>query len=133
MLYHNEIYMPSEIKAGAAKLMSKAYRARFSRHLKDWLSGNNDESTLRKYKHRCSEGDIKAALLRISRVKPEPFEVEVDDNGQVLKYAVRQPLDSDNDITVVVDVNGVVRTAWVNSNEDIHRTLNPANYVSPEK
>ena len=133
MLYHIEIYMPSVIKAGAAKLMSKAYRARFSRHLKDWLSGNNDESSLRRYKHRCTESDIRAALLRISRVKPEPFEVEIDNDGNVIKYAVRQPLDNDNDITVVVDVRGVVRTAWVNSNEDIHRTLNPANYASPEK
>lgn len=128
-LYHSEVFMPSNLVLAAKKLMKNAHRARFSRHVQEWLTGIADEDWLRRYKHRYSAADLKNALLSITRTLPDPFEIGVE-NGEVIKYAVRVHLTEDTDISIVHDKFGVVRTAWLNRVDDIHKTLDTSKYVS---
>lgn len=127
-LYHIDVYMPLSILQAARQLEKRAATARLSVHTKEWLEGTASDDALRLYKHRYTRKNLRDALLHIARTLPTPFEVGVE-NGRVFKYAVRQPLDEDNDITVVVDANGVVRTAWINSKDDQHWTLDSSKYV----
>lgn len=90
--------------------------------------GTASDDALRLYKHQYTRKNLQDALLHIARTLPTPFEVGVR-NGRVFKYAVRLPLDADKDITVVVGANNVVRTAWINSRKDQHRTLDISKYV----
>lgn len=132
-LYHIDVYMPLNILQGAKELEKRAARARLSIHTKEWLLGTASDDGLRLYKHRYTKKNLQDALLHIARTLPAPFEVGVV-NGRIFKYAVRQPLDEDNDITVVVGANGVVRTAWINSKDDQHWTLDVSKYVpAPRK
>lgn len=127
-LYHFKVYMPLEIIQAARQLERRAATARFSFHTQEWLEGSASNDALRLHKHRFSSRNLRETLLRIARMLPTPFEVGVS-NGRVFKYAVRLPLDADNDITVVVGANNVVRTAWINSKEDQHRSLDTSKYV----
>ena len=127
-LYHIDVFMPKEVLVAVRNMMPRASHAKLSHHTVNWLKqiGSDDEKWL--YKHRYSRVDLRNALLHITRTLPTPFEVGVVD-GRVVKYAVRQPLDEDNDITIVLGANNVVRTAWINSKYDIHRTLDRSKYV----
>lgn len=126
-LYHSEVFMPQNLVNQSLIMMKRARVARFSAHVIDWIRGFNSESTLRQYKHRYTETALRNALENISLNRPNPFEVGVE-NGYVVKYAVRVSLDADNDISVIIGANGVVRTAWINSKEDTHKTLNTEKY-----
>lgn len=74
------------------------------------------------------------AIRVIRDTTPNPFEVEVV-NGEIVKFYVRQPMNDDLDITVVIGIDKnssvmyVVKTAWVNRNDDIHSTLDSSKYM----
>ena len=57
-----------------------------------------------------------------------PFEVEVD-NGIVTKCVIRVKYDDNRDISIVAR-DGFIVTCWVNSNDDLHATLDKSKYQS---
>lgn len=126
LLYHSEVSMPEEYVAGARRLMASAGNAVLSVHVLDWVRGGGDAS--RQHKHRFSLSELTASLQAIARTRPAPFEVGVV-GGSVVEYAVRVPLDCSRNLSAVVGADGVVRTAWVNSSRDVHRSLDRRRYV----
>jgi len=134
MLYHNEVYMPANVLAVAKGKMGGMNAVRLSRHIIDWLEGTSGENALREKKHSFTKQELMEAIRVIRDTAPNPFEVEVV-NGEVVKFCVRQPLNDDLDITVVIGIDKnssvmyVVKTAWVNRNDDIHSTLDSSKYV----
>lgn len=131
-LYHNEVYMPQDYIDDAQLMMRKAVRAKPSRHVIDWLNGTGSDNRLRLKKHNYSMRDLKEVLLRITRLRPDPFEIGVEDE-EVIKYAVRVHLNDEDDMTVVIDKNNNIRTAWLNRRDDVHRTLDTTKYVQKER
>ena len=127
-LYHAEVYMPNWVVCSARMMMTVADSAKMSHHLWGWIHSKSFD-WLARYKHRYTSDDIKRIQREIKRNKPVPFEVGVE-RGAVVKYAVRLSLDDDNDISMVIDRNGYIRTAWINSKEDTHRTLDKSKYVN---
>lgn len=66
--------------------------------------------------YNYSMRDLKEVLLRITRLRPDPFEMNDED-----------------DMTVVIDKNNNIRTAWLNRRDDVHRTLDTTKYVQKER
>lgn len=65
------------------------------------------------------------------------IEAETDPQGNVIKQVWRQPLSKDLDIIIVFGRDGFVRTVWLNSGDDQHKTLRRGRYAqrdyNPEK
>ena len=127
-LYHNEVYMPDDYVDDAHIMMRRAHRAKPSRHVIEWLNGTGSSNSLRLKKHNYTLRDLKEALMHITRTLPDPFEIGVEDE-EVIKYAVRMHLNAIDDITLVIDKNNVIRTAWLNKRDDVHSTLDANKYV----
>ena len=60
-------------------------------------------------------------------------EAEVSDDGILIKQVWRQKFNHNYDLILVITRQGCVKTVWLNSNRDKHRTLNTSNYVQPSK
>lgn len=119
-LYHTSIYMPDNLVNQCTNMMRKASRCRLSRHIKEWLEGED-------IKHRYSRDDLEGAFFYICKFRPIPFEVGVE-GGMVKKFAVRIHLDIDSDISIVINRENVAVTAWINRRDDLHYTLNAEKY-----
>lgn len=119
-LYHSSIYMPDNLVNQCTNMMRKASRCRLSRHIQEWLEGED-------IKHQYSKDDLEGAFFYISKFRPVPFEVGVE-GGVVKKFAVRIHLDIDRDISIVISRENVAVTAWINRRDDLHYTLNVEKY-----
>jgi len=58
------------------------------------------------------------------------FEIEDTD---LRKYALRVSYNKVEDLCIVVDETGFVRTVWLNRKTDNHRTLDKSQYTRPTK
>lgn len=58
------------------------------------------------------------------------IEVTLNPDRSVWRWLLRQPLDADNDLCLVVEPNGTVVTSWTNRCNDIHRTLDRRLYAT---
>ena len=69
-------------------------------------------------------------LPRTSKV----IEVETDWKGELVKILARQPHDDKNDVVFAISVkNKVIKTAWLQNKDDLHKTLDRSKYNIPKK
>ena len=125
-LYHKEVYWKKYFDREAIKLAEKITETELSFHIKNERMKNPDK------KHPYDFNGLVKAIERIKNNEAYIFEVEVmAETGIISKAVYRVSYDNDNDISVVIrrDRNRIfIVTAWVNSKEDIHKTLDKKNY-----
>lgn len=125
-LYHIEVYMPNEFISQAKEHQKSIRKVLFSKHLQNHLSGTD-------FKHNISEQNLILCIRNVVFNPVKPFEVEVE-NGKVVKYVIRVPYDKQRDISIVVlcektqSDNPLIKTAWLNYKNDLHRTLDYSKY-----
>jgi hypothetical protein len=72
----------------------------------------------------------KAFLPGIAQV----IEAETDSNGNIIKVLARQPHDSQNDVVYAfIPASRLIKTAWLQTKTDKHRTLDRSRYTVPPK
>lgn len=106
------------------KTMGRFY---FSRHLRDYFDFHDD-------KHSMDRSKLIKCILSLRTNPHTPFEVEVNDSV-VTKYVVRIPYDDELDVSIVIqtatwDGCPLIKTAWLNSNTDLHFTLDKTKYIN---
>lgn len=141
-LYHEELYMPEEGLKSALQAQKEIRVIKFSYHFTKQHLDTTD------YKHHLDKAKILLAISKMSSSSPvKPFEIEMtqgsDDKWYLTKYVVRVPYDYSRDCSIVVLVafdsktnkqdfaNAFIKTVWLNSKEDTHKTLDLSKY-SPE-
>ena len=125
-LYHIEVYMPDEYIQKTIELQKTLGRYYFSRHLKDYFSFHD-------YKHAIDKKVLINCINNLRSNPVTPFEIELD-GDEVIKYVVRVPYSEELDISIAMLVcnswgNPMVKTAWLNSKDDTHHTLDFSKYV----
>jgi hypothetical protein len=95
----------------------------FSRHIQEHLSGSDR-------KHSYNKDGLLKVLKLLNSNPVEPFEVEVDVNDgkfYVTKYVIRTKYDDIYDISISIRGKKII-TAWLNTHDDIHYTLDLSKY-----
>lgn len=113
MLYHQDVYFPSQWQASFKNVKTELY---YGRHA--LLAADND-----RYGRIDLPKEITFSFKNI-------VEVETDSFNNIIKVVVRLSYDSKHDITLAVLKNGFVKTVWLNLKTDIHRTLDKSKYVN---
>jgi hypothetical protein len=112
MLYHTEVYLPEKIKE---QLPKEKISLRYSNHAK--RACRNDRYG--------NIPEMKAVYPKYAKV----IEVETE-AGQPIKSVYRLPFNQDLDICLVVLIEtGLVKTVWLNSKDDSHKTLDTNKYA----
>lgn len=89
-------------------------------------------SDLRYTLHAHNAGVKDRVHTRLPVVLPDYTLVEVEADGPVAtKWVVRCMLDDVRDLVLVVTMDYVVKTVWVNRRDDTHATLNRNRYDRP--
>lgn len=111
-LYHKDVFFKPHFHTFAMKGVS----LKFSAHLVERLIERGIDTK-----------KIPVIINNVANVKV--IEVETEDDGMTVhKQLVRYPYDSSNDLVMAIVRNGLVKTAWVNSKTDNHRTLDKSKY-----
>lgn len=124
-LYHKEVYWKKYFDREANKLIEKITNTELSYHIKNERMKNPDK------KHPYNLDGLKKSIERIKNNENAYLFEIAENNGIILKAVWRVSYDDKNDISIVIrrDRTRVfIVTAWVNSKEDIHFTLNKNNY-----
>ena len=126
-LYHCDVYMPKSFIEQCIEHQHNLSNFRFSKHLNDYFISSD-------VKHRLNKGWVVRCLLSLKANAVAPFEVEVED-GEVVKYAIRMPYNLDKDISIVILIKSrlggtLIKTAWLNYQNDLHKTLVASKYVT---
>lgn len=140
-LLHKDVFMFEKVNNVVCKLESLIKNYELTKHMEEHLTTDEDRS-------HCIDRELfNKALEYIRTNEVKPFEVEIS-YGQnnklyVTKYCCRVPYSEKQDISVVfrpfiednkyVIKNVKVITAYVNSNEDLHNTLDISKYASEEE
>lgn len=136
-LLHIEVFMPKYILNRALHLEEIVSEYDNTQH---FIDRYNDRTN---YKHYMTQELMTKALKSIQTNKTRPFEVEIkyDNKKQdyiVTKYVVRVSYDDTRDVSFAImpifdmttkTFKGRIKTAWLNSKEDIHHTLDDSKYV----
>lgn len=136
-LLHSDVYMPKFILSKALRLEEVISEYDNTLH---FINRYNDRTN---YKHYMTQELMMRALKSIQENKNRPFEIEVKyDNVKeryiVTKYVVRVSYDNDRDVSFAIvpiwdadtrSFKGRIKTAWLNSKEDIHYTLDSSKYI----
>lgn len=105
--FHEDVYLPDLAKAPVYKGVLN-----YSRHAQNVAAGLS----------LPKEFPVPGAVL---------IEAEIELNQEkVTKQVWRMPLSADNDLVMVVDAQGLVRTVWLNHPSDKHDTLRKSRYMS---
>lgn len=125
-LLHVEKFMPKAVIKRVLTLQEKLNLDNIvlSKHVEEHLSDGD-------HKHDYSKEGLMACLNDIKIVPEVPFEVEVEVEGNrfyITKYVVRVPYSETEDISIVLRGHRVI-TAWINSEEDTHTTLDLSKYA----
>lgn len=117
-LYHKEVYWEDWFNEGAKNLVNSELK--LSRHMNEHLDNVDDKHDV----------DICKLYLIVKELKKNmfvmPFEVEVD-NGKVIKCVIRTKYDDKRDISIVFRY-GLIITAYLNKNVDLHNSLDYSKY-----
>ena len=116
MLLHSDIYLPEEIKS----LPAKKYNVLYSTHAIE--AAKND-----RYGKITLSDKIIFSGLNI-------FEAEII-NKELTKIVIRIAYDNTNDLCLAIAIkeNGLmVKTVWLNSKNDNHKTLDTSKYYNPK-
>ena len=109
-LYHKDVFLPA-----AARALRFAVMLRYSAHARQ--AAKTDRY-----------GDISLPHV-FNSDDAELIEVEVE-NSKVRKMVYRQPYNRENDLVIVMNPDGLVRTVWLNRNNDAHHTLDTTKYAT---
>lgn len=115
MLYHSEIGFPAKFyKKWPEKMMINLYHS--SHAVK---AANNDRY-----------GKISLPnMLEVNR--SDIFELELDQRGQVIKFCIRKEYNSEYDLCLAISADFTIKTCWLNSRQDNHKTLDAGKYDRP--
>ena len=136
-LLHIEVFMPKYILNRALHLEEIVSEYDNTQH---FIDRYNDRTN---YKHYMTQELMTKALKSIQTNKTRPFEVEIkyDNKKQdyiVTKYVVRVSYDDTRDVSFAImpifdmttkTFKGRIKTAWLNTKDDIHYTLDDSKYV----
>lgn len=120
-LYHKDLLWSNKFYYCMLKELNCIERIKLSYHCIEQIN----LEWRRKYKNYNLEIEtIKKAIL---------FEVEIENNS-IIKYVVRTKFNYDYDISIVFIINKdkkelFVKTMWLNSRKDKHKTLDSVKYV----
>ena len=148
-LFHKDVFFPSVTIPYVKKLQKDLFKGYvLSQHLEDWLwddKANRSHSYVRDILIKC--------LDKLSEEYREVVEVEFSKDYHyfkkrgwfLTKYVCRIPYENGQDIVVVIRPqwdafnqcynvnNNLVVTAWLNSSEDDHSTLDASKYCTKEE
>lgn len=144
-LFHKDVFVPAGVDAVCNDLQKCLGKYFFSNH----FSGHIDNQAEEDRSHTYIE-DVVVECLNSLKVTPrEAFEIELGKDyykfGKagwfVIKYCCRIPYSADQDLVVVIRpqykgstvVDNMIVTAWMNSREDSHTTLNGDRYCSEKE
>ncbi len=113
-LFHSEVFLPKRFKA-------PCFRGKLSYSLHAKTEAANDRYGAIKLPEMFDPIASNAQLIEV--------EAGVD-AGTIQKQVWRQALNAEQDIVLVVQPDGFVRTVWINLKTDQHATLNSSKYVS---
>ena len=119
-LYHRSIYWQPQFDTQSLTIIKSAER--LSNHLWEHIEMHN------KARYDIDVARLFLIVKSIDESNCHPFEVEVD-NGIVTKCVIRVKYDDNRDISIVAR-DGFIVTCWVNSNDDLHATLDKSKYQS---
>jgi hypothetical protein len=126
-IYHKNCYWKKRFDGAIHFLIDTERPIEISRH--ELKNLNKDR------KHAVTVDDLYRTLYLCKTLKQKSylFEVETEYNTEdhfekITKAVIRTKYDDTQDITMVIRQNKIV-TAWLNSNEDKHFTLNEKSYV----
>lgn len=127
-LYHKDVYMPKILLNKAIEMFTQFKRnTELSSHIKE--SKDCDRC------HTYNLELIEKAIRDVNPAQASIFEIGTDwslndnPNTNIRKFAVRMPYNTEEDVVVVYNANGSVRTAWLNWKNDNHYTLDKSKYV----
>lgn len=106
LLFHKDVYIPEHARAPIF-----TGTLRYSRHASNVSTGETLPATF----------DGSGATLVEAELNPV--------TGQLEKQVWRMPLDDKNDMCFPLLADGTVKTVWLNSRSDTHKTLGRTRYV----
>ena len=116
MKYHKVLGIPENVKIKAKDFTRQlsAFKMGFSSHALEALQDESEKEAIREaiFNYRASYADV----------------FEVVEYGHIEKLGFRIPF-NDRDIIFIVNSWGKIVTIWTNSKNDLHNTLNAANYA----
>lgn len=144
-LFHKDVFVPEGAQEVCEKYQ-KAFKGYcFSRHFQEHLDNQDCEDR----SHTYLRDAIDKCLKSIKDGPQRAFEIELGkgyrefgESGWFLtKYCIRIPYDSTQDLVVAIRpkyrgaavVDNVVVTAWINSKNDSHITLDKSKYCDLEE
>ena len=138
ILLHKDIYIPEKFKNISINLQKKLTIFTYSKHMKEHLTNLTPDRSHKYFNGDITREDIDKLILSLNKIQREVFEVELTyryDKWMVTKYCCRIPFTDSQDLVVAIrprkDTSLVV-TAWLNSIEDKHFTLDKSKYISKE-
>lgn len=144
-LFHKEVYLPDGAEVACDNLQRGLKKYFFSRHFEQHLQNQIVEDRSHTYLK-----DVVVKCLDSLKENPrDVFEVEVGKDYHffgksgwfITKYCCRIPYSSTQDLVVAIRpqyqagklVDNMIVTAWMNSHEDNHYTLDASKYCSKEE
>ena len=138
-LFHKDVFIPDGVGAVCQALQKRLLKYFFSRHFSEHL----DNQLIEDRSHKYLRDVVVECVESLKDIQREVFEVELtydDSSWTVSKYCCRIPYDDKQDLVVAIRpqyvsgkvVNNMIVTAWMNSREDHHYTLDKLKYCSKE-
>ncbi len=135
-LLHSEVYMPENVVKTNNKIQKVITNVTYSNHFTNQCVNIGD------YKHYLDKNKVTNIILGLKNNPIKPFEVEISkiNNLKVItKICIRTTYDESRDISIVIiprlnkdkkSFTAFIKTAWLNSNADIHYTLDKSKYLT---
>lgn len=144
ILLHKDVYMPKWVQSMVGLKLNKYTKFTLSKHVKDHATLDEDRS------HEYTLTKLNEALTNAIGKTFEAFEVELvqyNDNGKwiVSKICIRIPYSSTQEACISIrpykdpttgirdTTNALIVTAWLNSVNDEHFTLEASKYFDKDK
>lgn len=144
-LFHKDVFFPKGAREAVKSFQMSFDGYYLTQHLKEHLN-----STTKDKSHDYLSQALTDCLDTLKECPQEPFEIELSKDYHffgkpgwfVTKYCVRIPYNEHQDVVVSIrpyydreilnydDTKNRVVTAWLNSNEDSHQTLDSNKYCS---
>lgn len=143
ILLHKDIYIPSWVQPSVGKILSQYRSYALSKHVLGHAANDGDRS------HGYTLGKLNQALAKALGKRFEAFEVELSrfnpsHKWVVTKVCIRIPYNDNQDACLSIRTykdrqtnkldfsKALIVTAWLNSKEDSHTTLDMGKYASKD-
>jgi len=86
-----------------------------------------------KYGYHAADRMAEKGIHNAPKALPSAFTIIETEStgGRATKWVVRFPYDKTDDVVMALLPDGFVKTAWLNSNTDLHKTLKRHLYADP--